>query len=191
MPAYAEITEHYVPSEASEGETLTFRGTIRNGGTEAGYCLIYMTDEFGNVFSQRYEWLEVGASFSETVYPTMPGEDYTTIIYAYYWDGSSWVPTDESRRTTSLIVVGRPYASITEHYVPGEAREGETLTFRGTIRNDGNAAGYCLIQMMDEFGTIFSERYEWLEVGDSFSETVYPTMPGEDYTTIIQSWHWE
>jgi len=105
--------------------------------------------------------------------------------------GETWV-LDDQASLTILLEVPLPYAVITAFTAPGSAAEGETVTVSGTIQNQGDAAGYCLIIINDEFGNlIVPDQYEWLEVGGSMTRSGDSVMPAEDYSVYCWAYHWE
>lgn len=103
-PAYAEIVDHKAPVEAAAGESIVIGGTIRNTGTDASYCLIYMMDEFGTIFPSNFKWLAVGEELSVSHSVTMPNEDYTTFVKSAHDEPGRWTYDEEKEATTRLSV---------------------------------------------------------------------------------------
>ena len=103
----AEIVDFSAPSEASEGEQFTVKVEVKNSGDVSGQ--IGCTAEWdGNTWDGGYVSLDPGQVYAWNIGLTMPGKDLSGKVYAWHWDGSSWICDHVKEFGVKLKAVGPP-----------------------------------------------------------------------------------
>ena len=173
--------------------TVTLWATLSDeagGGVGGRKVSFYMNDEF-----QFSRITDEGGRITTSVKITAEG---TYKIVTEFAGDEMYEPSRSNVATVKVSAAppppppGEALAKITAHTTPAEATEGGTITISGTIQNQGDASGNCLIIINDEFGDmIVPDSYAFLEAGASMTRSGSTVMPNKDYSTYVWAYHWD
>jgi len=195
-PAIA-LTKTAEPTEAHDGETITYTYTVTNPGNTPLSDTTVVDNQLGNAAYQSGDSdgdgeIDVGESWVFSTTYTVSSEDESrldNIATVSAYDALGQVVTAQA---TASVPVLQPSITLTKTAEPAEAHDGETITYTYTVTNPGNTPLTDITVTDDIIEEVTYQSGDSngngeLDVGESWVYTATYTIKPQDASHLVNT----